>query len=162
MTIKYAIPEIERRWRVNLAQVGPLDALSLQFIEDRYITGTRLRLRKMAAPNGDVVYKLCKKYGKTSALSQPITNLYLDEAEYALLCQLEGVVLKKRRYELCGGSLDVFVEPSTSFAVFEREFATEQAAQAYAPPDFVGEEITDDDRYSGYMLASDVGGSRTL
>jgi CYTH domain-containing protein len=152
MPIKYSLPEIERRWLVDVANVARLDDVPFQLIEDRYLVGTHLRLRKIVTANQQGVFKLGKKYGKTSDVSQPITNLYIDAQEYTTLAKLDAVVASKRRYSLQGGSLDVYVAPNAGFAVFEVEFASEEVAKHYTPPGFVGEEITGDTRYSGYAL----------
>ena len=149
---KYAITEVERRWLVNLDAVGSLEALSFREIEDQYIPGTGLRLRKMHGPSGKAVFKFCKKYGKVSALAEPTTNLYLTEVEYGLLARLAGHRVRKRRYSIAGGSLDVYSQSGP--AVFEAEFNSEAEAEGYKPPSFVGEEITNNATYSGAALAS--------
>src|SRR5689334_22378510 len=97
---KYSLPEIERRWLVDLQKAGPLDGLDYRDIEDHYITGSRLRLRKMMVREGEPVYKLCKKYGASSPGHQHITNIYLTADEYALLSRLPGSRLFKRRYAI--------------------------------------------------------------
>jgi hypothetical protein len=150
---KYAIAEVERRWLVDLAAVGSLEGLPYREVEDLYIADTHLRLRKMKNDQGQVVLKLCKKYGKSSGLSEPITNLYLSQAEYALLAQLHGKAVCKRRYPFHGGALDVYLTPST-FAVFEVEFPSESEAAWYIPPTFAREEVTNNPLYSGAALAS--------
>lgn len=149
---KYANAEIERRWLVDLQAVGPLEAVAFRDIEDLYLPGTGLRLRKMEQPSGKAVYKFCKKYGKASALSEPITNLYLSEAEYGLLAQISGHLLRKRRYAVAGGALDLYGQGE--FAVFEVEFKSEAEAVQYIPPSFVREEVTDNAFFSGAQLAS--------
>src|SRR5213075_221994 len=58
--------------------------------EDLYVDGSRLRLRKITEPNGNALYKFGRKYGKRSALSEPITTLYLTEIEYRQLSCLPG------------------------------------------------------------------------
>ena len=112
-----------------------------------------MRLRKVTGADGELVFKLCKKYGKVTALSEPITNLYLTEAEYNALSQLSGAPVKKRRYAIGGGSLDLYVSPNTGLAVFEVEFETEEAAAGYTPPSFVRAEVTHESPYSGASLA---------
>ena len=151
MSPKYSLPEIERRWQVELSAVGSLDNLPYRTITDLYIHSTRMRLRKEEG-EGQVVYKLCKKYGKSSNISEAITNVYLTEAEYRLFAGLPGNWLYKRRYSLEGGSLDVYENPQITF--FEKEFATEEEAHAYQPPAFVGQEVTGQAAVSGAALAS--------
>jgi len=152
---KYAQVEVERRWLVELQAVGPLEALAFREIEDLYFPGTGLRLRKVHDASGEPVFKFCKKYGKSSVLSEPVTNLYLSEGEHTLLGNLGGKSVHKRRYAVAGGALDVY-RGKEEFAVFEAEFGSEAEALAYIPPTFVRTEITDDTSYSGAALATRV------
>jgi len=154
---KYAHAEIERRWLVDLASVGSLDGVPYRTIEDLYVPGTGLRLRRMTGPDGTTVFKFCKKYGKSSALSEAMTNLYLTAAEHAfLLGCLQGVVVTKRRHLVEGGAIDLY-PGSEGLAVFEREFASEAQAAAYVPPVFATVEVTADPMYSGAALAARIG-----
>jgi CYTH domain-containing protein len=150
---KYAIAEVERRWLVELAEVGPLDGRPYREIEDRYVAGTRLRLRKITSSDSEPVFKLGKKYGKFTPLSEPMTNLYLTEAEYEVLSQLSGATVAKRRYAVGGGALDIYVSPNAGFAVFEVEFESEAVAAEYTPPSFTHAEVTGETEYSGASLA---------
>lgn len=148
---KYAREEIERRWLVDLAAVGPLAQFPCREIDDRYLTGTRLRLRCMR-DGAQAVHKLCKKYGKAPGGVEPITNLYLTQAEYETLAQLPALVVRKHRYAIADGALDVYLSPE-GVAIFEKEFGSQAEAAAYQPPAFVGAEVTDEARYSGAALA---------
>ncbi len=150
---KYALAEIERRWLVDLDAVGDLRERPNFEIEDLYIEGTRLRLRRMTWTGREPVYKLCKKYGRRSELTEPITNLYLDADEHRLLAGLPGRRIRKRRFRVAGGSLDIFESPQDGLAIFEREFENEAGARAFHPPAFVSREITGDPGYSGAGLA---------
>lgn len=153
--IKYAVAEIERRWLVDLEAVGSLEAVPFREIEDHYFPETGLRLRKVSAGGGDeTVFKLCKKYGKSSPLSEAITNLYLTEAEHTLLCRgLAGLPVRKRRYAVAGGALDVYEQPFV-WAIFERDFTSEAEALAYYPPGFVRREVSGDRAFSGAAIAA--------
>jgi CYTH domain-containing protein len=153
VTPKYSIVEIERRWLVDAAKLGDYQGCPRRAIEDCYIAGTRLRLRRIEAASSEVVYKIGKKYGKTGKEVEPITNIYLSSAEYQRLKRLPGQTVRKIRYSLAGGSLDIYVSPNAGLAVFEVEFSSETAAQSYSPPDFVREEITGEPRYTGAALA---------
>jgi hypothetical protein len=147
---KYSLAEIERRWLVDLGKVEQIGALGFYDIEDLYIANTALRLRKMKTQSGHVSYKLCKKYERTSPCSQPITNIYLTATEYDLLCKMQGDRVCKRRYSVAEGSVDVY---PTGLAIFEIEFESEDLAQAYSPPGFAIEDITDNVSYSGAGIA---------
>ena len=150
-TPKYAQAEIERRWLADLSAAGPLDGLPCRTIEDLYIAGTRLRLRRMEDDAGAAVFKFCRKYGG-DGFSEPIANLYLAEAEHRVLSGLPGHCVRKRRYAIAGGALDVYggVPP---LAIFEIEFATVAEAAGYRPPAFARAEVTRDPAYSGVALA---------
>jgi len=150
---KYSIAEIERRWLVNLAEIGSLDDQPFREIEDLYVAGTQLRLRKIEGNDGEPVFKFCKKYGRSTGVSESITNLYLSESEYKVLSQLPGALIKKRRYTIGDGALDLYESPNAGLAIYEVEFECEMAAIEYQPPRFACVEITDDIRYHGASLA---------
>ncbi|WP_377301201.1 hypothetical protein [Rhodanobacter umsongensis] len=152
---KYSLPEIERRWLVSPGCPTGLENLPHWVVEDMYIEGTHLRLRKMSSSRGEVVYKFCKKYGRVASLANPMTNIYLSEAEYRTLSMLKGRSICKRRYAVAGGSIDVYPD-LPSVAIFEMEFESEGDAADYVPPGFVGDEVTRDAQYSGDALASSV------
>jgi CYTH domain-containing protein len=145
---KYALPEIERRWLVELSQLPARESLRQRLIEDLYVSGSRLRLRKVVEPGAEDVYKLCKKYEP-----DVITNLYLSACEYELLATLPGSRVRKARYSLPAGVIDVYQDPPLGFAIFEIEFENRPAAARYQPPAFVAREITGDAAYSGAALA---------
>lgn len=153
---KYSIAEIERRWLVEPAALGAFEGKPYFEIEDLYIAGTQMRLRKIERAGSPVMFKLCKKYGKANALSEAITNLYLSETEYRLLVkQLSGNTLRKRRYPVAGGALDIYLD-NRLVAMFEIEFQSESEARSYEPPPFVRQEVTDNESYTGAALAAVV------
>ncbi|HET7925476.1 MAG TPA: hypothetical protein VFL30_11295 [Rhodanobacteraceae bacterium] len=149
---KYSIPEIERRWLVSAELAATLEGRAFRMIEDLYIDGTQLRLRKISAPAAEPAYKLCKKYGREAPLANPITNIYLTKSEHENLSALSGKRASKRRYDLADGVIDVY-DGAPTLAIFEVEFRSEDEAARYAPPPFVREEVTGDARYSGFALA---------
>jgi hypothetical protein len=64
---------------------------------DHYISGTRLRLRRIEFPSGEaLVFKLGQKYqaADQKAHQTIMTNIYLDEAEYKAVA---GYVVKRRQ-----------------------------------------------------------------
>jgi CYTH domain-containing protein len=150
-TPKYAHVEIERRWLVDAAAVD-LALQPFREIDDLYIDASRLRLRRVSGP-GELVFKLGKKYGKRTELSEPITNLYLTEAEYQRFAGLPGHRTRKRRYALAEGSVDVYLTPNEGLTVFEVEFDDERSAREFVPPPFVTREITGESAFSGVSLA---------
>ena len=154
---KYARIEFERRWLVDPA-APPTPGPFMTLIEDRYIDGTRMRLRRMSRPDlGEVKWKLTKKYECEDASARPIVTAYLTGAEYGLLCTLPARELVKRRYhlELNGRwwSLDLFEGARAGLALVEVEEANAEALAALVPPPWATKEVTHDPRYQGGSLA---------
>ena len=154
MPEKYSQPEIERRWLVKLTRLPSFADVRCREIEDKYINGGRLRLRVIREQGVETKFKLGKKYGFVGMAPENVVSIYLDEAEYNTLSLLPGVIARKSRYTLTGGSIDVYEYPALSHAIFEVEFNSEEAEASFIPPAFAGEEITRKSNYSGYSLAS--------
>lgn len=96
VSLKYAVVERERRFLVRTVPDG---VRSTHDIEDRYVTGTRLRLREMRAEDGTVTRKLGHKVRLGDGPAEvACTSLYLDDAEWNLLVALPARALQKRRY----------------------------------------------------------------
>ena len=155
MIPKYAILEIERRWLARPELLPELSSLEHLLIEDVYFPDTRLRLRKMTGAGG-VGYKLGKKYGKISGIEEPIVNIYLDEAEYALFAALPGRRLVRHRYHyLTGGrtyNINVALGNTTPIIV-EAEYDSRESALLTVPPPFCGPEISDDPAFEAVIFA---------
>lgn len=93
---KYAIVERERRF---LLAAIPDGVTSTSVVADRYLTGTRLRLREIRHEDGSVQRKLGQKVRLTDG-PQAIahTTIYLDDAEWELLTALPATTLTKTRH----------------------------------------------------------------
>lgn len=150
-SLKYARPELERRWRADPALRPSVETLDWVLIEDRYLTGTRLRLRRMTRGDGWSACKLTKKYETDRPEARPIVTTYLTEAEYALFAALPAHPLRKRRYHpLIEGrywSLDLFEGPLAGLELVEVEAPDEAALAALVPPRWATKEVTHDPRY---------------
>ncbi|QDV18216.1 hypothetical protein Pan153_28730 [Gimesia panareensis] len=151
---KYSQLEIERRWLVDKRLLPDLALLPVRMITDKYLDSGRLRLRKIAGGD-EVQYKLCKKYGKCSEISEPITNLYLSAEEYELLSVLPGKTLVRQRFTYLFQdvpfSINVVVGKS-AFVIVEREFASEAEADVCEPPPFCTEEVSGRVEYEAVRL----------
>lgn len=151
---KYARAERERRFLV-VGDALPTSDLSV-FIEDRYLDGTSLRLRKLTAQN-ETVWKLTQKVRpdpKDPAVVS-ITNFYLTADEYQLLSSLPAAVVSKKRTVLVFDDIrfvvDVLAGDLAGLQLAEVEV---QDLEATLPrPAWLGREVTHDDRYSGGALA---------
>ena len=103
-------------------------------------------------PGGGTVYKLCKKYGPSGCV-EPITNIYLDTAEFSLFDCLPGITVQKDRHKLDRGAIDVYLFPDGPLYVYEIEFPSLDDAEAFTAPAYAGREITNEETYTGYALA---------
>ena len=96
VSLKYAVVERERRFLVLSIPDGVVD---VQLIVDRYVDGTRLRLREVRRPDGTVVRKLGHKVRLGDGPAEvACTNLYLDDEEWRVLRALPARELRKRRH----------------------------------------------------------------
>lgn len=94
--LKYAIVERERRYLVARLPPG---ITSTKHIADRYITGTRLRLREVREQDGTVTRKLGHKVRLTPGPEEvACTTFYLDDHEWDLLSALPARTLTKKRH----------------------------------------------------------------
>ena len=154
---KYSLPEIERRMRVDVTCLPDLSDVPFDNIEDRYMDGGRLRLRKVIANSGEITCKIGKKYGATTPYTEPITNIYLSDAEYNGFRTLPGYDLTKRRYRFSFGgqvfSIDAHEGKNAGLVLCEWEAETVAELLAAFPPPFCTEDVTEQERYSGAYLA---------
>jgi CYTH domain-containing protein len=72
----------------------------------------------------------------------------------------EGRRIEKARYEIDAGDelvleLDVYEGELGGLVVAEVEFDSEEAAEAFTPPDWLGPDVTEDGRYKNQRLACD-------
>ena len=156
---KYARIERERRWLVDVAARPGVDDGFVTHIADRYIDGTRMRLRRMERPDlGETKWKLTKKYECADPKARPIVTTYLTEPEYVLLSALPARELVKRRLHLVHRgeywSLDVFEGALAGLELVECEAPDEAALAGLQPPDWVLREVTDLPHWQGGALAA--------
>lgn len=152
---KYA--RIERERRFLLAGLPSVTAgLTVRRITDRYLHGTRLRLRLIRREDTNAYeYKLTQKVpsqrlGGTQGL---ITNTYLNQVEYDLLASLPAVVLTKTRISVPPMGIDVFRGPLHGLVMAEAEFTSDTACDSFVPPSYCVAEVTNDARFTGGRLA---------
>lgn len=154
MPSKYARAEIERRFL--LAGVPQdADVLAVHEIHDRYLDGTRLRLRRMARVGGATQLKLTQKLPEPDggARQGALTTIYLSEAEHAAFAQLPAATLSKSRLSIAPYGVDVFHGELEGLHLAEAEFTTMEDAAALVPAAFCHAEVTSDRRFTGGELA---------
>jgi CYTH domain-containing protein len=146
---KYSLPERERRFL--LSKLPPGDVVRVATIEDLYIDGTRLRLRKLSY-EGTTFFKFTQKIPHPVAGPGLITTLYVNEAEYNLFAQLPGSRLRKTRYSIPPMGFDVFEGELAGLVMGEMEFTSDEEMAAFPRPVGTIAEVTLDDRFTGGVL----------
>ncbi len=153
---RYARLEREQRW---LLPDVPTGAAGMARIRDRYLAGTRLRLRRIESEASDArpVYKLGQKIRVADDNPERvnITNLYLSEDEYVQLLALPGAEVAKCRRWLDWHdhrlAIDEFEGRHHGLVLAEVELAADE--EPLPRPPFAVRDVTQDDRYSGGTLA---------
>ncbi|MDF0678660.1 MAG: CYTH domain-containing protein [Nitrosomonas sp.] len=148
--------EIERKFLVTTFPDGELHAVSLH---QGYLTtptdSAELRLRQQ----GTEYFMTLKSEG---GLSRQEYEIQVDVAQFEMLWPAtEGRRVEKTRYsgKLPDGQLfelDVFAGYLSPLMLVEVEFLSEDAAQAFIPPPWFGEEVTEDKRYKNKALALSI------
>lgn len=114
--------------------------------------GTQVRLRKAGSR-----YSLTFKRGAGRVREEREVELSAEQFD-ALWPATEGKRLAKTRYEIPLSDrvveIDVYHERHEGLIVAEVEFGDEEAAQNFQPPDWLGDDVTGDPRYSNQLLAS--------
>jgi CYTH domain-containing protein len=151
-SLKYAVIERERRFL--LAALPKEAASDVMEIVDRYVIGTRMRLREIRTSNGQVVRKLSHKVRLTEGPAAiACTNLYLNAAEWELLKELPARILRKTRHVIQRDGVTVAIDEldgGTLIAEIDDDDAPPQAT-----PDWllVIEDVSGDERWTGAGLA---------
>ena len=138
--MKYARLESERRFL--LAALPDLASARVLRITDRYLDGTRLRLRLVEEDGRAAVRKLGHKVPHSVSVNEH-TSFYLDEAEYAVLAVLPGHELRKTRRILGAWAFD---EHTDGMLLAETE-------QDLDPWFAYVREVTDEPAFTGGALA---------
>jgi adenylate cyclase len=145
--------EVERKF---LAPEPPdLEGTESDEIEQGYLavgTDGEVRLRR----RGDDLVLTAKR---GSGLARDEAEVELDRADFERLWPLtEGRRLRKRRHVIPYGELkvelDVYEADLEGLKVAEVEFPSEDEARDFQPPDWIGEEVTGDERYLNETLAT--------
>jgi adenylate cyclase len=148
--------EIERKFLVCVLPDGLRDAARTD-IEQGYLVagedGAEARLRRRSGRPLTLTVK--RRHGLVRGEAEVALS---DEQFEALWALTEGWRLRKTRYELPlpGGLLaevDVYAGGLEGLVVCEVEFADEEQARAFAPPPWLGAEVTGEERYSNRSLA---------
>jgi len=155
---KYTRVEYERRFFINQNSdwKGLVEPYSKLF-EDKYLSGTRLRLRVLTDSDRDRrIIKLTKKDESVSPYFRTISRILLSQSEYELLDGMEGHRIRKiRHYYNCLDrvfSIDVFEGKLDGLVLCETESDSLDDLMSIEPPPFAQREVTVDSFFDGGNL----------
>jgi CYTH domain-containing protein len=157
---KYARVERERRYLLRDLPEGITRADPHLQITDNYMTGSRLRLRKVREPRSNKwTAKLTQKFAPDpNDLSRTIiTNTYLNALEAETLSTLfNSNEIRKNRYhfEFEGRkfSADMFLGDLFGLVLAEVSFEREEELDNFPPPPFAVAEVTNEPLFTGGKL----------
>jgi CYTH domain-containing protein len=157
---KYARVERERRYLLEDLPEGLTRASPHVQITDNYITGTRLRLRKVRDPlTNKWTVKFTQKFAPNPAdLSRTIiTNVYLNALEAETLGMFAANEIRKNRYpfEFAGRkfSIDMFLGDLFGLVLAETSFENDEELDQFLSPPFVIEDVTNNELFTGGALS---------
>ena len=156
---KYARVERERRYLLQDLPEGLTRADPHLQITDNYITGTRLRLRKVREPRSNKwTVKFTQKFApNVEDLSRTIiTSTYLNALEAETLSVFNSNEIRKNRYyfEFEGRrfSVDMFLGDLFGLVMAEAGFESDEEMDRFEKPAFALAEVTNDPVFSGGRL----------
>src|SRR5437016_2569278 len=158
---KYARVERERRFLLQDLPEGLDRADEHLQITDNYITGTRLRIRKVRNPRSNKwIVKFTRKFAPDPLdLSRTIiTNIYLNATEAEVLSIFEANEIRKNRYrfEFEGRkfSIDMFLGDLLGLVLAEVSFETDAELDSFPLPPFALAYVTNDEVFTGGSLCN--------
>jgi CYTH domain-containing protein len=156
---KYARVERERRYLLADLPEGLTRADPHLQITDNYITGTRLRLRRVREPRTNkYTVKFTQKFAPNPEdLSRTIiTNTYLNALEAETLSVFNSNEIRKNRYyfdfEGRKFSVDMFLGDLFGLVLAEVGFDTDEELEGFPKPAFALADVTNDPVFSGGRL----------
>src|SRR5689334_17554370 len=157
---KYAQVERERRYLLRDLPEGVTRADPHLQITDNYMTGSRLRLRKVREPRTNKwTVKFTQKFAPNPEdLSRTlITNTYLNALEAEVLSSVfNSNEIRKNRYpfEFEGHNfgVDMFLGDLLGLVLAEIDFETDQELDNFPKPPFALADVTNEPLFSGGRL----------
>jgi len=156
---KYARIERERRYLLSDLPEGITRPDPHLQITDNYITGTRLRIRKVREPRTNKwTVKFTQKFAPDrNDLSRTIiTNTYLNALESEVLSVFDTNEIRKNRYpfEFDGRkfSVDMFLGDLFGLVLAEISFETDEDLDTFTKPPFALVDVTNEPLFTGGRL----------
>ncbi len=144
--------EIERKFLISSIPFS-LESYKCRIIEQGYLnTNPVVRVRR----DNDDYYLTYKSKG---FLEREEYNLPLNADSYAhLVAKADGTIITKKRYEIPLQAkytieLDIFEGKYDGLLLAEVEFPTKEEAEAFIPPEWFGEDVTFNPKYSNSNMS---------
>jgi len=156
--------EIEKKWLIDVEKI-PYDFSGLvgivYNIKQTYICfDPEIRFREYTDDDGEFIdHEMTIKTNLTEdGLIRDEVNIHINQEQYNnMVKKQEGNTIFKTRYQfLYDGeiiAIDIFHGDLAGLAYMEIEFATKEESDAFATPDWVIKDVTDDIRYKNGHLA---------
>ena len=144
--------EIERKFVIEKLP-DDINEYPSKFIEQAYILRDPvIRIRRA----GDHYLFTVKGNGK---MAREEHEMPLTEESYNdLMAKTEGNIIRKKRYFIPYPpftiELDVFEEPFDDMMMAEVEFLSVREAEDFVPPEWFGEDVTQDSRYHNSSMSN--------
>ena len=156
---KYARVERERRYLLRDLPEGLTRADPHLQITDNYITGSRLRIRKVRDPRTNKwTVKFTQKFAPDpNDLSHTIiTNTYLNALEAEVLSVFNSNEIRKNRYsfefEERKFAIDMFLGDLFGLVLAEVSFDNDEELDSFPKPPFALADVTNEPLFSGGKL----------
>ena len=157
---RYAHVERERRYLLQDLPEGLTRADPHVQITDNYITGTRLRIRKVRDPRTNKwVVKFTQKFAPNPAdySRTIITNTYLNAQEAESLSMFDANEIRKNRYKFQYEgrefSVDMFLGDLFGLVLAEVGFETDDELDNFPKPSFAIADVTNHELFTGGSLS---------
>lgn len=129
-------------------------------IFDNYIANTRMRLRSVRDPDSKVWTHILQQGIplKQDLTYWKVSEIFLNEGEYAQFRIFEGTEIRKNRYfhEIDGrmATFDIFLGDLRGLNMARVEFDMDEELERYEPPGYFIFEVTSDPFFTGQILVN--------
>ena len=157
---RYSRVERERRYLLQDLPEGLTRADPHVQITDNYISGTRLRIRKVRDPRTNKwIVKFTQKFAPDpSDYSRTIiTNTYLNALEAESLSMFDANEIRKNRYKFQYEgrefAVDMFLGDLFGLVLAEVSFETDDELEKFSKPAFAIADVTNNELFTGGRLS---------
>lgn len=156
---KTAQTELHRLFLIERLPEPLTPASSHLQLFDNYIENTRIRLRQIRDPYTKSWTRILQQRFPVvdhDAAATKMSEIYLNDDEYAVFERFEGREIRKNRYfhefDLMSFAFDVYLGDLWGLNMAKVDFETIGQMSSFVPPPFAIFEVTSDEFFSGERL----------